>query len=189
VEDDGVTPRFAIAPEQRRPLGLQLAVDGMPPLGGPGRVQGSARIVSAVRLELDGAYGLYMEKGQVPGAGVDSAWLGRAHVAYRFAQGEHVQFRAGLGYRHWIDAHGSSFGFDGLYAFDVYWGRPMTTSVELSGGTLGSAWSFEARGTVGVTVGLGEIFAGYDAVWIGSQDPTGPLAYLGGPVVGLRTYF
>jgi hypothetical protein len=186
VETDGVTPRYAVAVESRKVVGAQLALDGMAPLGGPGRAQGSARLVSAYRVELDAAYAYYVDS--LP-SGAESAWMGKAHLAFRFAQGEHVQFRAGLGYRQWIDRGGSSLGVDGLYAFDVFWGHPMTTSVELSGGTLGNAWAFEARGTLGVVVGAGEIFAGYDAPWIGAGDGKGPTAYLGGPVAGVRVYF
>jgi hypothetical protein len=46
-----------------------------------------------------------------------------AHLAFRFARGEHVRFRARLGCPQWIDRSGSSLGVDGLYAFDVLWGR------------------------------------------------------------------
>ncbi len=39
-------------------------------------------------------------------------------------------------------------------------------------------------------MGMGELYAGYDAVWIGpGGGPDGPVAYLGGPLAGLRAYF
>jgi hypothetical protein len=182
---------FAVPPERRRTTALQLSIEGMPSLAGaPGRAQGRLRLLTAYRLELDAAYALYVEPSDAGAVGGGtSAWVGTAHAAFRFAQGEHVQFRAGIGVRHWIDQQGSSLGIDGLYALDIYWGRPMTTSVELSGGTLGSAWAAEARGTVGVILGIGEIYGGYDALWIGSPDAGGPMAYLGGPVVGVKAYF
>jgi len=182
---------YAVPPERRRTTAVQLSLEGMPSLGGaPGRAQGRFRLLTIYRLEFDAAYALYVEpSGAGALGGGTSAWLGAAHAAFRFAQGEHVQFRAGIGMRHWIDQQGSSLGFDGLYAFDIDWGRPMTTSVELSGGTLGSAWAAEARGTVGVVLSIGELYGGYDALWIGSPRAGGPVAYLGGPVVGVKAYF
>jgi hypothetical protein len=151
----------------------------------------SARLQTAFRLELDTAYGLYLERpdrGSSPGSspGWSSAWLGHTHAAVQFARGERVQFRAGLGVRHWVDATGSSVGIDFLYGIDIFWGRPVTTSLEVTAGSVGHAWVVEPRGTVGFMVGDIEPFAGYDAVWIGGAGPT---AYLGGPVLGARAYF
>lgn len=94
----------------------------------------------------------------------------------------------GLGARQWIDAAGSVFGIDALYGIDIFWIRPLTTSLEMTAGSLGSAWVFEPRATMGVVIGFGEVYAGYDALWIGSTNG-GPTANLGGPVVGLRAYF
>jgi hypothetical protein len=171
---------------RRRSVAFQVALDGLAGADGSfGRVQASARILTTARLELDAAYGYYFERGAA--GAVSSAWLGHGHVSYRFAQSEHVQFRAGAGVRHWIDARGSALGPDAVYAIDIAWHRPVTTSLEASGGYLGnSAWAGELRATVGCVVRFTEVFAGYDGVWIGGPGPT---AYLGGPVAGLRTYF
>jgi hypothetical protein len=179
---------YEVAADHRRVVGLQLAAEGMPPVAGIGRLQASARFQTAYRFELDAAYALYLERGDLVAASSawSGAWLGHAHAALQFARGEHVQFRAGIGMRHWLDAQGSSFGLDLLYGIDVFWGRPVTTCLEVTGGSLGNAWVAEPRGTVGFVFGIGEIFAGYDAVWIGGAGPT---AYLGGPVVGMRAYF
>ncbi|MGH7733195.1 MAG: hypothetical protein ACREOE_05690 [Gemmatimonadales bacterium] len=170
----------------KRPVGLQLAAEGSPPVSGVGRVQARARVITSERIELDAAYGLYMEG---PTGGGSSAWLGQSHVAVRFAQGPQVQFRAGLGVRQWIDQQGSTLGVDGLYAADIFWGKPVTSTIELTGGSLGSAWAFEMRATVGAAFGMGEVYAGYDATWIGPGGAGGPVAYLGGPLAGLRAYF
>ena len=160
----------------------------MPPVAGIGRVQGSVRLETVYRLELDAAYAIYLERGDVAGASSawSSAWLGHAHAAVQFARGDRVQFRCGMGMRHWVDSLGSSVGLDLPYAVDIFWGRPVTTYLELTGGTLGHAWAGEARGTIGFVFGMGEIFAGYDAIWIRGDGPT---AYLGGPVIGTRAYF
>lgn len=173
-------------PVAKRPVGVQLAAEGSPPLSGVGRVQARARLITSERIELDAAYGLYLEG---PTGGASSAWLGQSHVSVRFAQGPRVQFRAGLGARHWIDQQGSTLGVDALYAVDVFWGKPLTSTLEITGGSLGSAWAFETRATVGAAFGLGEVYAGYDATWIGPGGVDGAVAYLGGPLAGLRAYF
>jgi hypothetical protein len=173
-------------PAKRRPVAFQVAFDGLAGADGSfGRVQASARILTTARFELDAAYGYYFERGAA--GAVSSAWLGHGHLSYRFAQSEHVQFRAGAGVRHWIDARGSALGPDAVYAVDIAWRRPVTTSLEASAGYLGNAaWAGELRGTVGCVMRFAEIFAGYDGVWIGGPGPT---AYLGGPIAGMRAYF
>ncbi len=173
-------------PVTRRPVGVQLAAEGSPPLSGVGRVQARARMITSERVELDAAYGLYLEG---PTGDGSSAWLGQSHVSFRFAQSPRVQFRAGLGARHWIDQQGSTLGLDGLYAVDVFWGKPMTSTLEITGGSLGSGWAFETRATVGAALGMGEVYVGYDAIWIGPGGIDGAIAYLGGPLAGLRAYF
>ncbi|MCL2450606.1 MAG: hypothetical protein FWD17_16785 [Polyangiaceae bacterium] len=174
------------APDVRRKFAFQLGVDGLMSAGGNyGRVQASARVLSIYRVDLDAEYGYYAER--APGGGVASAGLGRAHLTYRFAESDHVHFRGGVGVRHWADAAGWAAGPDFNYAIDIFWGRPMTTSLEASGGLLGHGFAGQLRGTVGVVVGQAELFAGYDAIWIGASGK--PSAYLGGPIAGVRAYF
>jgi hypothetical protein len=182
VLDDEVGVPF----RRRRHVGVQIAIEAVPPPSNVTRLQARARVVTVYRVEFDAAYGLYQEANT--GGGASSVGLGNMHGAARFVQSEHLLFRAGLGVRHWIDKEGSSFGVDGLYAADIFWGRPMTTSVELTGGTLGAGWVFEPRLTVGAVLGIAELYVGYDAIWIFANDKRST-AYLGGPVVGTRLYF
>jgi hypothetical protein len=177
----------AIAPDVRRDVAFQLAAEGMIPAQEVGRVQARARLMTVTRFDLDTAYARYFE--QLPGGGATSAWSGQTHLTYRFAQSEKAQFRAGVGLRHWADDRGSAFGVDFIYGIDIFWGRPITTSLEATGGWVGDAWAFGARGTIGVVMGNGEVFAGYDATWMGDATGMGATAYLGGPVVGVRAYF
>jgi hypothetical protein len=187
ASDDLAPDPRAIPPEARRDVAFQVGAEGMIPLQYVGRVQARARMMTTTRFDLDVAYARYFE--QDPAGGATSAWSGQTHVTYRFAQSERAQFRAGLGLRHWADDLGSEFGLDFLYGIDIFWGKPVTTSLEATGGWVGSAWAFGARGTVGVVVGNGEVFAGYDATWMGPTASNGPTAYLGGPVAGVRAYF
>jgi hypothetical protein len=177
----------AITPAARRGVAFQVSADGMIPAEYVGRVQARARLLTGTRFELDTAYARYFEGD--PAGGATSAWSGQTHVAYRFAQGEHVQFRAGAGLRHWIDDRGAALGLDLIYGVDIFWGKPITTSLEATGGWVGDAWAFGMRGTLGVVMGHGELFAGYDATWMGDTAGLGPTAYLGGPVAGIRAYF
>jgi hypothetical protein len=121
---------------------------------------------------------------------VDGAWSGVTHVTYRFAQTSRVQFRTGLGYRQWTGLSSTTaFGADLMYGFDVFWGRPLVTSVTLDVGNLGAAVVAEARGTLGAMLGSVEIFAGYDHMAI--EGTTSSLAAgvgLGGPLLGLRAW-
>jgi len=177
---------YAVPPEARRIVAYQLAVEGQPPLGGPGRGQLRFRLLTAYRMELDAAYGAFFDRNDSGGA--TAAATGNAHVTVRLAESEHVQFRTGAGLRHWGDAQGNVFGWDLLYGFDIFWGAhgPVTTSVELTGGSLGAGGVFEPRGTLGVMLGRAEIYAGYDAMWVFGG---GPAAYVGGPIAGVRAYF
>ncbi|MFI5041838.1 MAG: hypothetical protein ACHQNA_08315 [Acidimicrobiales bacterium] len=186
--DEGSPPDpHAIAPEARRDIALQVGAEGMIPVDGVGRLQARARLLTVARFDLDTAYALYLER--QPGGSAASAWSGQTHVTYRFAQGEQAQFRAGLGLRHWADDAGSTYGLDMLYGVDIFWGRPVTTSLEATGGWVGHAWAFGARGTLGLLIGNTEVFAGYDATWLGDMNANTPAAYLGGPVAGVRVYF
>jgi hypothetical protein len=181
-DDEGV----AHPGEQHRMFAFQAGMEGLTSTDATfGRLQGSLRVLTKYRFDLDAAYSLYMERGETQG--ISSAWLGAAHLTYRFAESDHVHFRAGAGIRHWVDPGGWALGPDALYAIDIFWGRPMTTSLEVTAGLLGRGWSTGARATVGVMVGQAELYVGYDGEWIGAERQ--PTAYLGGPVAGFRAYF
>jgi hypothetical protein len=161
---------------------VNLSTDASYQYDGLWRGAASARL-SAWRLELDTTWRLYLENlDDEPGEETDSAVLGNAHLCYRFAQNPHLMFRAGAGYAHWIDGEGSEFGFDTVYGFDVFPRQPLILSVDLGLGSLGDAFTWRARGTLGANLGPFEIYAGYEHVGIGSVP-------LGGPVLGARAWF
>jgi hypothetical protein len=181
-------PRYEVPRERRRVAAFQAAAEAIAPVAGVARVQAGVRLLTVYRLELDAAYALYAERSDAPVTPTawSGAWLGHAHLSYQFARAEHVQFRAGLGARHWVDAQGASAGIDLLYGVDIFPARPISVCLEFTGGTLGNAWVGEPRATAGWILGPGEVYVGYDAVWVGGHGPT---AFLGGPVAGLRMYF
>ena len=112
---------------------------------------------------------------------------GRGSAGRSAAENEHVHFRAGAGYKHWADSNGWALGPDLLYGVDIFWGKPITTSLEATAGLLGHGWSTGARGSIGVMIGQAELYAGYDGVWIGREHQR--TAFLGGPIAGFRAYF
>jgi hypothetical protein len=158
---------------------VNLSTDASYQYDGMWRGALSARL-SAWRLELDTTWRLYLEHELEEET--DSAVLGNAHLCYRFAQNPHLMFRAGVGYAHWIDAGGSEFGFDSIYGFDVFPRKPLIVSVDLGLGSLGDAFAWRARATLGANLGPVELFAGYEHISIGSVP-------LGGPVLGARAWF
>jgi hypothetical protein len=163
----------------------QASLEGLTAIDGSyGRAGGRARFLTAFRLEADAAFvGYFAPQGQA-----SAGWLGQTHVDVRFAQDERLQFRAGMGVRERFVGGGVSVGFDALYAVDVLWPRPVATTLEISGGSLGvNGWAVEVRSTVGYVVGVVEVYAGWDAVWLGA--PQTQAEYLGGLVLGERAYF
>jgi len=181
-ERSDVPPRRALG---SREVAVQAGVEGLVSIDGSySRVQGRARLLTAFRLELDVAYSDYSGWWGSPSPG----WLGQAHAAVRFAQSERVQFRAGAGVRTRFVGGGASVGVDGLYAVDAFLPARVVTTLELSGGSLGvNGWAWEMRSTGGYLAGPIEVYAGWDAVWLGA--PRQEAQYLGGPVLGVRAYF
>jgi hypothetical protein len=180
--DRSDTPRRRSA--DNRTVAAQASLETLESLDGSyGRLQGRARLLTSYRLELDIAYSEYAGWTRSSPGG-----LGQAHAALRFAQSERAQFRVGAGIRHRFVDGSASEGFDALYAVDVFWPRHVATTLEVSGGTLGtSGWAFEVRPTVGYLIGPVEAYAGWDAVWLRSTSPQ--TEFLGGPVLGARAYF
>lgn len=110
--------------------------------------------------------------------GRDELWLGDFNLTYRFAQSEHVQFRAGIGANWLADSVRGDAGFNFTYQVDVFPREPWTASALFDIGTLGDATLFHGRGTVGVMVRQWEIFTGYDYLSIGDFDSHGVLGGL-----------
>jgi hypothetical protein len=169
-------------PDDTRQVALQVGADQGYVIGGLWRSSVAARLQTPLRLEVDTAWSMYIEPAAQQ---LDSAWLGSAHVSYRFAQTEHVQFRTGAGYRQWSDSHGTELGVDLFYGIDVFWGRPLTTSMDVHVGNLSDAAVVQFRGTMGILIGRAEILAGYDHLAV--QGRTADAA-LGGPLLGLRLW-
>jgi hypothetical protein len=181
AEGDEVAPAVS-PPVTRKVVAGQLRFEESYLTSALFRTGGLARLLLPYRLELDTEWSLFAD----PNARTARyAGLGAAHLGIRFAQSEHVIFRTGIGSRHWIDAQGAEYGADLLYGVDVFWGRPVTTTLEGDVGFVGEAFVGRVRGTVGATLGPVEVFAGYDHVGI-LGDGLG--AALGGPLIGLRAF-
>jgi hypothetical protein len=180
-------PPAAPAPPAARDVAAQVSAEESYQLTNLWRTTVGARLQLPMRVELDTAWSFYVEP-LVRGPN-DYTVTGTSHLALRFAQSEAVQFRTGVGVRNWSDKTGTTAGVDLSYGVDVFWGKPIVTSVTLNFGSLGSAFVFEVRGTIGVTIDRTELFAGYDHVAMANLDDSRLGVGLGGPVVGARLWF
>ncbi len=161
-----------------KPLATTFALEGGGDIAGIPFVGAEARLFSSFGLELSSRLQYFRELDQ---GAVEHAWLGKSHLAYRFAEWAHVQFRAGLGPQYLFGSVDGAAGIDFLYGLDIQWAKPVSTEFEFDIGTLGSAFSAEVRGTLGVWWGPLQIYAGWDQHWIGGVP-------LGGPLGGVRAY-
>jgi hypothetical protein len=146
--------------------------------GGILRSGAALRILTPLRLELDTHWSFLAEPSD---EGTDFLALGTSHLTWRFAQSSALQFRTGVGPRHFIDAAGGDVGLDVMYGFDAMIGRPFVLSAYGHLGAVGQAFIWQARGSLGVMVKRTEIFAGYDHSQIGDVA-------LGGPNAGIRLW-
>jgi hypothetical protein len=162
---DGPYEPYSLAARFRGEVGT--AFDDLDWIGG--RVQVDTRW----RLGLESDFRLVREDSD---AGRDDLWLGDANLLYRFAQSGHWQFRAGLGASFLSDRIGSDFGLNFTYMADWQPVRPLVFAAELDLGWLGEASLVHVRTTGGVTIGVSELFVGYDLYDIGSTQIQGLVA-------------
>jgi hypothetical protein len=170
------------APPAHRRWAVQTDLEGAYALAGVLGGTLGMRLQLPRRVEFGGRVSLLRDLKAAPR---EQALHGTAHMSVRFAQAPHVELRSGLGMRAFaLDRR--LFGFDFLYAIDVFGKRPIVSRMEFHLGTLGDAGAGQARLTVGVMLRKLEIYAGYDhtAFWghLGTTRLTGPVA-------GLRAWF
>lgn len=151
-------------------------------------IQGAVPAAIAMRLalprrfELDTRVHLLTDVLESP---AQLAALGTAHVSYRFAQGKRFDFRTGLGLRVFtLDS--VRLGVDIVYAMDSYIAQNVVLRIELHVGSLSEAFVGQARSTLGAMFGRTEVYAGYDHT---SYMSEASVARLGGPIVGIRSWF
>jgi hypothetical protein len=112
----------------------------------------------------------------------DTLVMGVANVTYRFAEHEHAEFHAGLGGRVMLDTIGPVPGFSFTYSIDVFPVWPVIVSTGVDLGTVGWAFYWHPRGSVGVTAWGFELYVGYDAIGVNEVVVHGPMA-------GIRRWF
>ena len=144
------------------------------------RVSGHLLLSTRSRFGLDTETSYYQE--QLPGGSYDHLWLGDCNVTFRFAQGEHGQFRTGLGFNWLDDPLRTDFGFNFTYGADLFPCRPWVLSATLDWGTLGEAELFRFRSTAGLVFHGVEVYTGYEYLDIDTTQ-------LNGLIGGLRIWF
>jgi hypothetical protein len=173
LDDPGRAPPLPQPTSKKRDFALQLGAESGYVFDRVWREGLSLRLQTAVRFEFDATWSLYMER--EVGA-FDNLALGREHFAWRFAQSSGIQFRTAVGVQHLIDARGDVSGFDAVYGFDAFPGRPVVMSFEGAIGNLGDAFTPRLRGTLGIIGGRFEFALGYEHQWIGKESLGGPFA-------------
>lgn len=138
-----------------------------------------ARLQLPYRLQFDADWSRFHEHDQ---QGADTAYLGREHLAIRFAQSSRVQFYTGVGPQHFCDAIGCEHGVDFAYGFEAFPGRPIVFSAEGSLGNLGQAFAPGVRTRIEYMVGPVEAVLGWHQRWVGGVP-------LGGPFLGISGWF
>lgn len=131
-----------------------------------------ARLDTSLRLGLQTAWTVLLEP--VAGSRMDTLAIGSVDLAFRHVQHEHVEMHTGLGVRLMLDGAEATPGLDVFYSLDVFPARPLVLSARLEAGNLGEAVLVHCRLQGGVTFGGVEVFAGYDAWWIGGVAMHGP---------------
>jgi len=166
--------------EQRTSLALSAESGFMLQYVVPATFQ--ARWLLPKRFELSGRADMLTDTGRA----ADRAWMGTAHLSYRFAQAKYMDFRTGVGPRV-FELDRTHWGVDLLYAMDVYGRHPIVFRMELHVGLLGAAAFGQVRGTLGWMVGRAELYAGYEKMAM--SDGKGAGVNLGGPIAGIRAWF
>ena len=141
------------------------------------RYGGRLVLESAARIGIDTETNYW--RSTHSNGGVNHAWTGDVNLVFRFAESEHVQWRAGVGVNWLADQISPEMGVNFTYGVDWFPRRPWTVSSVIDCGTLGGSTLFHNRSTAGVMVGPMELFAGYDYFQLGTANFHGPVAGLG----------
>ena len=144
------------------------------------RVSGHLLVSTRSRFGLDTETGYFEER--LPGGGQDELWLGDCNFVYRFAQGQHAQFRTGLGFNWLDDPVDTNFGVNFTYGADLFPCKPWVLSATIDWGTLEKAELFRFRTTGGVVLWGLEVYTGYEYLDIDSTQ-------INGVIGGVRVWF
>lgn len=117
------------------------------------------------RLTLDGSISNYYE--ELAAGGEDHLAIGDVNLVFRFAQGERIVWRSGVGVNWLADAHNEA-GFNFTYGLDAMPWEPVVFSTEIDLGTLGHESLLCSRTTLGLQWRAVEVYTGFEYVELGS---------------------
>ncbi len=150
----------------RKSVAVQAMMDGYyGPFDAMYGAGAQLRLQTPTVIELDTRWIYLRENLSTP----VTAIRGQNHVTIRFAHDEQVQFRTGIGSRHYIVEGEHILGFDGFYGIEIFLGQPFRLALELHLGNLGQALTGQGRGELGIFMGPLEIYGGLDYLRIGSE--------------------
>ncbi|MFO8070925.1 MAG: hypothetical protein R6V85_03525 [Polyangia bacterium] len=162
-----------------RPLSLRLSAEYGHDIDDLYKPSAELLLSTSLRFGLQGGVTWFREETV---DGVDQLLVWDANAIFRFAQHEAVEMRSGIGARLMHDFQAAAridAGFNFTYGLDIFPVDPLVLSASIDLGNLGYAFVAHGRGQIGVTRWGVEIYAGWDAMWIGKVP-------LHGPILGLR---
>jgi hypothetical protein len=138
-----------------------------------------ARLQLPLRVQFDTDWSLWREHDR---EGIDVAFMGREHLAIRFAESSRVQFYSGLGPQHFCDGRSCIHGVDFTWGFEAFPSRPFVFGFEGALGNLDQAFAPGLRTHLGYLIGPVEASVGWHQRWVGNVP-------LGGPFIGVSGWF
>lgn len=177
---------FVEAREERAPSRVRAVIgfDAGYVLHGVARGALSARLELPPMIDVVLGYSGYLEPTD---AGFDAIAIGRLGLGARLVDEEVAQVRLAIAARHLQDWLGPRFGVEGQLAIDVDVYDATVLTIEGALGTLGEAFTAQARASIGVRpVEAVEIYVGYDHLVLQPLEAEVSAVELGGPIAGLR---
>ena len=167
-------------PEQIWAWSTQFSIDYVGDFDDLSAIGGRWIVETRSRFGIDTTFRFYEEdRGIGPS---DNLTIGDANLVFRFAQGERLRMRSGIGFNWLNDEVESDFGFNFTYGGDWFPSQPWIVSTDLDLGRLGSASLVHFRATLGRQFHQAELFIGYDVLRVRNVTADGLLA-------GIRWWF
>jgi hypothetical protein len=159
---------------------MRLTIENGNDFDGVNRLAGQLKFDHESRWGILSTWNYYHEN--LGGGQTDDSLFGSTNVTFRFAQNQNASVYTGLGLNVLTGRQQTNFGVNFTYGGDWYPMDPLIVSAQIDLGTLGDAWLYHARGSVGAIYHGCEFFVGYDFLRIGSTNVQGPMA-------GVRFWF
>jgi hypothetical protein len=159
---------------------LRFTLENGNDFDGVNRLAGQFKFEHESRWGILSSWNYYHEN--LGGGQTDDSLFSSTNVTFRFAQHQNASMYTGLGLNVLSGRQQTNCGVNFTYGGDWFPMDPVIVSAQIDLGTLGDAWLYHARVSVGAIYHGCEFFVGYDFLRIGSTNVQGPMA-------GVRFWF